>query len=104
MCRTRTRSGSITTRRVYRYNYYIESSYSIRLFSREGYTPNAGMYMRSEGPLKGYCAKAYKLGNFPPISGRERIENKGVTITLSGDLVLRWRSTTIVIEDRRPLV
>jgi len=50
---------------------------------------NAGTYIRSEGPLKGYCTKAYKLESPPPISGRERITNTGAIIILSGDLAPR---------------
>jgi len=86
---TRMRSGNTTTRCVYRYNCYIESSYSIRPLSKEGYTLNSGTHIKSEGPLKGHYAKAYKLKNPLPMSGRKRIGNIEVTITLSGDLAPR---------------
>ena len=45
-------------------------------------------YIRSEGPLKGHRAQAYKLRSPPPISSRERIGNIRATIILGGDLAL----------------
>ena len=54
MCCIITRSNSITTRYIYRYNYYIESSYNIKLPSREGYLLNIRMYIKSESLLEGY--------------------------------------------------
>ena len=45
-------SSSATTKYIYRYNCYIESSYNIRLFSKERYLLNIKMYKNSEGPLK----------------------------------------------------
>jgi hypothetical protein len=46
-------------------------------------------YIRNEGPLKEYCAQAYKLRSPSPINSRERIGNIGATIILSRDLALR---------------
>ena len=62
------------------------------------------MYIRNEGPLKGYYTKAYKPRDPSPISYREGIKNIKATIIISGELVLRKKNTIKAVKDRRPLI
>ena len=62
------------------------------------------MYIRNEGPLKGYCIKVYKLRDPSPIGYREGIRNMGVTIIINREPVLYKESTEKVVKDRRLLI
>ena len=104
MYRARTRSSSTTNRYIYRSNRYIESIYSIRPPGREGDTLNTRSYTRNEGPLKGHCAKAYKLRDPSPTGYREGIRNMGATIIISGEPAPRRESAVKAVEDRRLLI
>ena len=83
--RTRTRSSSTATRRIYRGNRHAESIYSTRPPSGEGDTPDTQMYTRSKGHLKGDCTQAYKPRDPTPAGCREGTGNTGANITPSGE-------------------